>query len=202
MFEVNESLDVKSKDFLGYKIYTVDNFLKDPDSAVNLINDTPAELWKKDQGTFYNGIRYTDRRHFFQVPAIVSKLVEISGATRRDDEGYTNCTFLIDKKYNDYRNNFWFPHYDYNRMVCITYLNKEYVGPGTNIYEQVHPDYHTIPEHAIPWRSRNKYKVVETLEARYNRLVIFNGNFVHGAAYEDDTFFGIERKNLTVFLWS
>ena len=199
MFDTNKSLFVDKFSFKGSTFYKVDNFFKEPNRIVDYLNSNEPELWKKEQGCFYNGIKYFDKRHFIPVNPFKEFALHISGLTNFNDECYSNCMTFIDKEYNNYKDNFWFPHCDDNQIICIVYLNESYKGPGTNIYSRISDDYTNIPEHMIPWRSRSKYNLELQIQSKFNRFVMFDGNFLHGAAIEDDTFFYEERKNIVSF---
>ena len=57
-----------------------------------------------------------------------------------------------------------------------------------------------INEHYEPWRPKNKYKLLKTLEPAYNRLVFFDGaKFPHGMNVTNDRYFGYEYRNNQVF---
>ena len=46
MFEVNENLEVKQDYLLGSKIFTIDNFYKDPEEVSEYIFNREVPLWK------------------------------------------------------------------------------------------------------------------------------------------------------------
>ena len=199
MFDLNENIQNIKTLPSSNGVYQLDNFFKYPEKIADFLSETPCPLWKKEQGCSYNGMKFIDRRHFIPnnpFKKIVSNVIGFDGG---NEECYSNCMTLLDREYNNYKENFWCPHTDSGWMVCMVYLNKNYDGPGTNIYSQIEEDYDNIPEHMIPWRSRKKYKLVTQTQAKFNRFVMFDGDLLHGAAFEDDTFFYIERKNLVSF---
>lgn len=200
MFQLN-NLEIRVEEFQGSKIYTADNCLKYPEKIVQYLNSTSTPLWKNNEPNSLNGIFFDDRRHRITegTTEFRNKLKEVCGA--KEDvykEIYSNYTNFYEDPFNDYKSKFWYPHID-SGYTALIYLNK-YDGAGTNLYEQVEPDYDNIPEHSKPWRDRYKYKVIKRLEAKFNRLVIFDGKkFKHGMAIEDDTFFHQRRMNIAVF---
>jgi hypothetical protein len=70
------------------------------------------------------------------------------------------------------------------------------------LYEVIEDDPWNSPEHLKPWRPKSKYRVIKALEARYNRLVLFNGRqFLHGMSIDDDAFFKDYRFNQAIFFY-
>ena len=200
MFELN-NLNVVVEEFNDSKIYTVDNCLKHPEKVIEYLNNTETPLWKVNEPNSLNGLFFDDRRHIITegTKEFRNRLKEVCGA--KEDvygEVYSNYTNFYEDPFNDYKSKFWYPHKD-GGYTALIYLNK-YEGAGTNLYEQVEPDYEDVTEHSKPWRDRYKYRVIKTLESKFNRLVIFDGKkFKHGMAIEDNTFFHQRRMNLAIF---
>ena len=63
MVELNDDLEVKEEILRGSKIYTIDNFYKDPDSLVEYLISNKPSLWKQNEKPSYNGIHFEDRKH-------------------------------------------------------------------------------------------------------------------------------------------
>ena len=199
VFKINHPLKFKSETFRGTKIYQCDNFFQFPEQVVEFLDASPPELHKRHEPQTNNGVHFTDRRHIlYGANELIDTLSLLDiGEPPSDYKCSTNFTKFEIGEYNDYQNNYWYPHRD-NGYTAIVYLN-HYTGPGTNLYEREN-DYPPAIEHMAPWRKRSNYRVIKTLEASFNRLVVFQGNtFVHGMAIEDDTFFKEERKNIVVF---
>jgi hypothetical protein len=55
-------------------------------------------------------------------------------------------------------------------------------------------------EHCSPWQSKNKYILLQNIEAEYNKLVIFKSDLYHGMAYNSDKFNDTFRKNQVIFI--
>lgn len=200
LFEVNDLSNIKCEIFEGSKIYTMDNFYKYPDEILEflLVHSSP-NLWKVEEQPSYNGKYFLDKRHNFYVSGfenIDTQLAKICGQTiQYPGKVVTNCTQFIDRSFNDYTNNYWAPHLDlgYNALIYFT-------SSGTNLYESIEDDPETMPEHYAPWRAKSKYRIIKTLEAEYNRLVMFDGaRFLHGMNITDDTYFNRQRVNQAIF---
>jgi hypothetical protein len=207
IYEINPIDQIKSEEYFKTTIYTVDNFFKSPELIVESLVEENAPLWKAEEKPSYNGTHFYDRRHFvvndYLIP-VHDALAKVCGGKPRqsfNNRFSTNFCKLVDHPFNDYKNNYWWPHYDSPGYTAIVYLN-DITTAGTNLYvgigDNVEPDNH---EHYAPWKSKSKYYRAKMLEAKYNRLVIFDGgSFLHGMAIEDDTFFNTERMNLVMFL--
>lgn len=207
IYETNDIVDVTTEKYFGTTIYTVDNLFKTPQLIVDSLESIDAPLWKHEEKPSYNGTHFFDRRHFVvddQLIPVHKKLAEVCGGEPRpkyNNRFSTNFCKFVKDPFNDYKNNYWWPHYDAPGYTAIVYLN-DITTAGTNLYvgigEDIEPDNH---EHYAPWKPKSKYYRAKTLEAKFNRLVIFDGGaFLHGMAVDDDTFFNIERKNLVIFL--
>ena len=114
---------------------------------------------------------------------------------------YMTCRKYI--MFNDYKNNYWWPHLDrgYNAIV---YLNTNDYVSGTNLYENLNLDEEPLncPEHFTPWRNKNNFRLVKTLMPRYNRLVLFDGlKFHHGMNICNDDYFHESYRFNQVFFF-
>lgn len=203
LFEINDISNIQVEEFQGSKIYTMDNFYKYPEAILNhlLYNKVP-ELWKGNETSSYNGQHFFDLRHRFdnngfkKVGTVLATLCNQTSPTLQTVR--TNCFKLVDKEFNDYKNNFWGPHKDVGYTALIYFNN---ILTYTNIYEQLEDDIWTGPEHYEPWRSRKKYKIIKQLEGKFNRLIMFDGNkFLHGMDISTDEFFNSFRINQVLFL--
>jgi hypothetical protein len=209
-FDINE-FDIKVEQLYGSKIYIVENFYKDPDKVVRKMSMHQASLWKSDEPNSYNGIHFEDRRHGLQsskVARIYDKLSEVCG---QDPSGstygriVTNYTKFKSGEFNNYTNNYWWPHVDdgYNGIVFLN--NNLGDKSGTNLYENLDSENEPpkgVNEHEQPWRSKSKYKLLLTLEPAYNKLYLFDGKrFPHGMNICDDMYFGNEYRFNQVFFF-
>ena len=182
------------------KIVVIDNIFANPEAAVADILSHPAD-WNKPTMRGMNGIKFEDRRHRYkaQLNDLLTVGSRLSGQQPSfPDEVITNYTLLYDDPFNDYENNYWWPHVDlgYNAIV---YLN-HYDGPGTNLFNPVLPRHPREKEHIQPWNPREHWELVTTIQAKYNRLVLFDGQkFYHSMAIEDRTWFEQRRLNIVQF---
>lgn len=210
VFDLNEKSVVIREPFMGSNLYYIDNFYKNPDAVVNLLNNTPSNLHHPREDIIeysLNGIYFEDRRHRFNHPEIenvYNYLSSICGQnpSTKDKPVVSNCTRLFVCDFNNYKDNYWYPHMDegYNAIV---FLNKNDDVSGTNIYESIKPD---LPkargEHLDPWRSKENWKLLTTLKPAYNRCILFDGKkFPHGMHLTNDKYFGEEFRLNNAFFF-
>ena len=201
MFEYNDN-DLEVEVFNNSNIYTIKNFFKTPDRIVELIQKTDVELWKFGQSK-NNGTVFEDKRHTFKNNSIGDIQTKLSLIVKQKpyilNEMYSNYFIMKDKSFNDYHNNYWWPHKDIG-YTAIIYLN-DFEFEGTNLYESLeYDDTDNMNEHEKPWRSNCKYRVAKTIKSEYNKLVLFDGlKFLHGMAIINDVFFVTKRMNVVMF---
>jgi len=204
MFEINSDLNLKVDYFFDSKIFVIDNFYRDPDSIVDYLSTQNADLWKMDDEyqPSHNGIYFEDRKHQIKSEEIKNAYFFLQSICGQKihcvDEIDTNVTRFKNHNFNDYQNNYWSPHWDFGYTALI-YLNEDDTQSGTNLYESLDPDNEPVnhySEHYFPWRPKSKYKLLKSLEPKYNRMVMFNGKkFLHGANICNEDYFG-ERYRL------
>lgn len=181
------------------KIIEVCNFFNDPEAILNRIEKAYFEFTKGRVG--FNGLAYEDKRCFLKIhqPELFLWLSKITNQKSMfEDAAVTNKTLFFEKEFNDYNENFWWPHLDcgYNAIV---YLNK-YNGAGTNLYQSVKLNRDRLEEQYEPWNPKEDWKLLHTINSEFNKLVIFDGaRFFHGMAIVDKTFFITPRLNLVFF---
>jgi hypothetical protein len=201
LFEINlENISIET--FQDSTIYKIDNFYRYPDEVLKYIESHQAALWKSWEVPSYNGKHFVDYRHDF----IDNRLTEIDHQLENLCNQYisqpcrvvTNKIKFIDYNFNDYFNNFWAPHTDLG-YTGLVYFDSS----GTNLYEPIDNDHWTEHEHVAPWRPKSKYKIIKTLESKFNRLILFDGaKFLHGMSITDDRYFKKYRFNQAFFLKS
>jgi hypothetical protein len=202
MFELSEDLKVVEEDLLGSKIYYIDNFYKNPEKVSDYLFNRRVPMWKMNQTPTYNGVHFNDRRLLKKdkrILKVYNFLSSVCGG-RIVHEGFrsaisTNMTRFISNSFNDYVNNFWWPHIDYG-YNCIVYFNEDEENSGTNLY---HPNVmNTIEwdqknansEQYMCWRPKERYYLLKTFKSVYNRCVLFDGKkFPHGMNISNDRFF-------------
>lgn len=194
MFDISKNISIQMEIFKDSKIYTIDNFYDNPDSVVEYFLKITPPLFKIDQKPSYNSVYFEDRRHRIESDEIlkVYKFLEfICEQSPASTRIVTNASKFKKCSFNDYQNNYWWPHLDYG-YTGILYFNLNDHVSGTNLYELLNskeypPD---CSEHFAPWRNKNNYRLVKTLIPRYNRLILFDAiKFYHGMNICNDDYF-------------
>ena len=207
MFGINENSDIKVEKFHGSNIYTIDNFYLNPLSICSLLLKYKPPLHKKTDNFTFNGVYFEDRGHLLGVDEMqgvymhLAKLCNQAPTTIKKIGLYTNVARFKECSFNDYKNNYWWPHYDPGYTALI-YLNYDDEENGTNLYEPLDDYPNNIPdEHIEPWISKKRFKILKTLKPKYNRMVLFNANkFLHGMNICNKKYFSNEyRLNQVLF---
>lgn len=204
LFDTNLlSKNIQIKTVEDTTMYIVDDFYKYPEDVLNFILSTPKKTWKNWDSPSYNTIHFLDERHHFhdrRLLDVCSKLESLCGQkVAQPGQLVTNCMTFYSKEFNNYKDNYWGPHTDLGYTALI-YLNKD-TCEGTNFYKQVAEDLWTTPEHFAPWRPKDRYQIIDTIESKFNRMVLFDGrNLIHGMSVESDRFFNNLRINQAIFL--
>jgi|SRR6056300_255881 hypothetical protein len=210
VFDLNNSHEIVVETFMDSNIYYIDNFYKNPNVVLEFLKDNPASVHvpPSNRGIeSFNGKKFYDLRHKMiinEIESVYSYLSGICGQKPKYNHRLlmTNKTKFFVNTFNDYENNYWYPHKDYGYTALI-YLNKNDDECGTNLYESVIPDLdNQLGEHLTPWRNKGYWSVVKTLKPKYNRCVIFDGlKFNHGMRISDDRYFGNEYRLNQVFFF-
>jgi len=203
MFELNLNLEVKKEILMGSKIFIIDNFYKNPDEVYDFLFNREVPLWKIEQKPSFNTIHFIDKRldeYDERLTPVIDFLSLLCNQYADSCNIITNMQRFFKHDFNDYKNCYWWPHQDsgYNGIV---YFNKDNTS-GTNLYSVVKEMDDDFPEHYRPWRPKENFKILKTLEPKYNRLVFFDGfKFFHGANFPDDRYFGEEYRMNQVFFF-
>jgi len=183
-------------------VYEIKDFYKYPDKILEFISHIQPFLHKENSSPSFNKIAFKDMRHRCQVKGMkdVNKFLSNICKQFPHDE-YSLCTNvfkLLDKKFNQYEQNYWWPHID-DGYTALVYLNS-FSYPGTNLYTPLkQPDYNQ-GEHFKPWQPKSNWKVEYTLEAEFNKLVMFDGlNNPHAMVINSDLFYNKTRLNQVTF---
>jgi len=208
MFEISKNCSIKLEIFQNSKIYIIDNFYENPNSIVEYFLNIKPELWKDYEKPSYNGVYFEDRRHIIESEKIKETydfLSFLCGQNSCHERNLitTNASRFKRSEFNNYKENYWWPHPDYG-YTGIVYLNVDDDVSGTNLYDVVNPEeeFPDCPEHYAPWRNKKNFKVIKTFCPRYNRLVLFNGlKFIHGMNICNDDYFGENYRFNQVFFF-
>lgn len=210
MFNINDLSSMQAIPLSGTLakhpyLYIMDDFYSDPDQVVKLIESHEPARWKKGEKPTKNGVYFDDFRHQFVdkriEPVYQSLAAHFKISAVNQIAVLTNMTRFFRHSFNDFENHYWWPHEDTGRsMTAIVYLNRQVTG-GTNLYLPRRPDPSSGLQTFEPWRKKDRWHLLKTIEARYNRLLLFpSGSLYHGACINDETFFDNEfRLNQVMF---
>lgn len=212
IWETNDLSQMRVEKFEKGHIFYMDNFYKYPDLVLQEILSKEPPVWKSEDKDSYNCVYFEDRRHQIFYKDLVKVYQNISEIIEKYDPGrgissdigtlVTNHTKFYDKKFNDYKNCWWWPHIDsgYNGIV---YLSKNSDNErGTNIYRKLKedPDYHNLPEHKRPWIKKEYWDLIAFFKSKYNRFVMFDGSeYYHGMSIDSERYFDEFRVNQVFF---
>ena len=202
MFKLNNRLQVKQETLQESVIYYIDNFYLHPKEVEEYLFDKDTPLHKIEQKPSYNNIHFEDRRLIKEDERLHTVVNFISQICDQKPETYaivTNMQRFFNHDFNDYKNCVWWPHQD-NGYNGIVYFSDEC---GTNLYStETTDELPNAPEHYKPWRLRENYKILKTLEPKYNRLVLFDGfKFPHGVDICSHRYYGEEYRQNQVFFF-
>ena len=200
MWKLNHDTKVTITNLKGSKIYTIDNVFAEPQKLERfLFNRQTAQVESKEP-FLLNGIEYLKcRYHDFVDKA--APIVWLASKLCNQQPSFfgsfkTNCDIWLNGDYNNWKDNYWFPHIDHG-YNCIIYFNKDDYTNGTNLYDPSVKEEEwfktlmtKVPTGQQPWIPRNKFKLLKTLKPKYNRMVLFDGaHFPHSPAIVNDKYF-------------
>lgn len=207
MFDINKNSKVNIELFMGSKIYTIDDFYLYPSHICTLLLKYKPPLHKKTNDSNFNGVYFEDRGHLLGVDEMQSIYTYLGNLCNQVPTSpkkiglYTNVTRFKECSFNDYENNYWWPHYD-SGYTALIYLNYDDEENGTNLYEPLDDYPSNMPEeHMEPWISKKRFKILKTLKPKYNRMILFDANkFLHGMHISNKKYFKNEyRLNQVLF---
>ena len=229
VFKINKQLEphVFTLGDTGNVVVTVDNFYEDPDTIREIILKTPYPIWKHNEQS-RNFIDYYDCRQFFSVPfeqpiGLVKHIAkEIMGIEilNTDIEFVTNLFKLNSEQPPNGQPH---PHDDGIRLAgLVTFNTDEECKGGTAFYKSKSPPLDHMPP--IPaeyeevakqvyttdkeWEDGTNYfsqsyakdwDIIDVVEAKFNRLLIYPGIYFHGAWHEHNAFKDYFRVNQVMF---
>jgi hypothetical protein len=207
IFEINQNVVVETQLLNNSEVYIIDDFYKHPEKVLNLFLSVPPKIHKKNEKLSYNQIYFDDRRHRLKSDKI-SHVYKFLGSLCNqksvlgDDAVVTNFTRFKTSAFNDYKQNYWWPHID-EGYTGILYLSDD-TESGTNLYNVLNytKDFNTN-EHYTPWRSKKDYQILMSLKSKFNRMVLFDGlKFCHAMNICNQKYFGGEYRINQVFFFS
>jgi len=200
MYELRDHLLIEEEVFQGSTIYSMDNFYRNPEEVEKYLFHSDVPLHKQKEKPSYNNIHFQDRRLCelnSELTRVIDLLSSICSQKPFTYHTITNQTKFYKNNFNDYKNNYWWPHRDvgYNAII---YFNDD--DNGTNFYDEIIPK-KKYNEHFKPWRPKEDLRVVKKIKSKYNKLVLFDGKkFLHGMDVNSDRYFYDEyRKNQVFF---
>ena len=165
-----------------------------------------SEIWKQHETPSYNMIHFQERRHHIDVTDLLKVSRSLSKIVKQNPivpyTLSTNYIRFLNREFNDYKNNYWWPHLDSGYTAIIYFDNFEKEISGTNLYKKVkYYNPYDFAEHYKPWIKKDLFEVLYTFRSKFNRLVMFDGEkFLHNMAIDDDRFFyNTFRKNQVIF---
>jgi len=206
MFELSNNITINLEILDQSKIYIIDNFYRDPYSVLEYFLQEIPPFWKEGGDGSNNGLYFEDRRHHYsseEIEKVYDALSFLCGRTAQNRQNIlTNVSRFKKCSFNDYYNNYWWPHLD-EGYTGLLYFNNDDEVSGTNLYECLDDDYVAKDEHKSPWISKDKFRLVKTLYPRFNRLVLFDANkFYHGMNVCNDVYFGDQYRMNQAFFFN
>ena len=191
----------------GSPIYVVDNLYKDPYPIAKFIQKTSKNQHKHNEHPSYNMVHFRDERHclyFEKLDKLKDDIANFTQTKFKDFETncnfFTNCQMWYDVDFNNYKENYWWPHTDFG-ITSLIYLNEDDYS-GTNIYapsEDIKKQEET-KEHLEPWRPKTVWNKIYNIPSKFNRLVIFDGKkLFHGVDINSNRYSKEYRINQVMF---
>lgn len=186
VFDVNPDLylEVMTPEWGNYIV--VDNFWKNFEYINEVALTMPCTRLHGMYDVKENGRDYYDGRSYFYfhkeilfhhvVKDIIEKIYSVVDLEPQTLNLGNNIFTWNEKCFNENKNNGYSPHRDgENVIACLWYMNLEYDDEdGTGIYAK-----DSIYEKQSPWIKNDT--LVDVLQAKPNRLVIYDGDVHHAA---------------------
>jgi hypothetical protein len=201
IFNLNDCEELKLN---NEKIYIFNSFYNRPNKIFEyLLNIDP--ILHRGNNTL-NGKMFLDLRHNGHIDELNEMIEHFENftnqkCTHKDNNLKTNMQKWFDNDFNNYRDNYWWPHYD-DGYTLLIYLNDNNKDNGLNLYEDT-PYYDKqskLVEHINPWHNKSNYKLLKHIETPFNTAILFNANkFLHGCSINNKNNFKYFRLNQAVF---
>lgn len=202
LFKLSDKIKVETETIDNSNLFFIDNFYANPKLVRNYILSNKPSYHKSKDIITYNGIYFTDMRHDIEneeIKNVYEYLQNLCNRNALSSNILTNYFTFTESNFNNYTDNYWWPHYD-SGYTAIIYLNEGEDNCGTNLYENLDKKLPKVPEHYCPWRSKNKFNLIKTLRSKFNRLVMFDAlKFCHGMNICDDRYQSEYRLNQVLF---
>lgn len=207
MFDINVNIKIKKEIIDEKPIYIIDDFYQSPTKILNFLLSKESLIHKKNIEPSFNQIYFDDRRHKIYSDEVTKVYKFLSNLCNQKEYNgnfiVTNLTRFYSKKFNNYKDNYWWPHKDIG-YTGILYLNLDDEEYGTNLYKDINyeEENKNCPEHYEPWRKKNNYYLIKSLKPKFNRMILFDAfYFTHGMNICGDRYFGEEYRMNQVFFF-
>ena len=197
--------NVKNKKELivnGHSIFIFSSFYVNPQSVLDKALKISPFIHKEDPLTL-NTLKFLDLRHKTNMPELdplINYFEDLTKqkCTHKHHNFKTNIQKWFKGPFNNYKENYWWPHYDEGHALLI-YLNKNSI---LNLYENT--EYFKIQqrvhEHIKPWHPKKHYHLIKELKMPFNSAILFPANMIlHGCGLNDDYYFSNFRIIQAVF---
>lgn len=202
MFNIKDKKEIIIQD---QKIRVYSSFYTRPNLIFEkLLNIKPA--FHKNNPRTYNGKKFLDLRHtdhIKELDDVISYFEDLVGETcnHKKKNFTTNMQKWFKDPFNDYKNNYWWPHRD-DGYTLLIYLNEE-PHNGLNLYQdnayflEEQTKHH---EHVRPWHSKKHYELLKCFKTPFNTAILFPAHvFLHGCAINNDFYFDHFRLSQAIF---
>lgn len=205
MFELNPNARVTTEPLEDTTIWYIDDFYKNPDKIVDHLLEITPSYFKQNEGSGYNGTLFQDMRHIIEIDIthVYQFLSDLCGDPVGNNMVTTNCFRFLPCDFNNYSDNYWWPHYDIGHTGIVYFNDDEECG--TNVYKCLVSTEdrvrYNISEHLEPWRPKENYELLKSIKPRYNRCILFDAKrYLHGQNIIDDRYTDQFRLNQVLFL--
>lgn len=226
VFDVNTNLVIKDVGLASIRAVIIDDFLKHPEQAREVVGSAPAANWKHVEGG-RNFVDYYDCRLRFPIwfpnnmIAIAHQAVKTvySTDTRPADHSVDINWFM---QIHDKRGDFAVPHNDIagnvrRSFTCIVYLNRRSECSGGTAFFRFKKSSSLVLDEAYAQATHQNPRLVETgrdywpenpgefwemvgaVDMVPGRLLIFPSEYFHAAYHPQNSFYDFPR--LTLAFW-
>lgn len=227
VFDVNLNLSIKNAGVDGVQGIVIDDFLKHPGQAREILGAAPAANWKHVEGG-RNFVDYYDCRLRFPVwfpnhmIGIAQQAIQSVYSTKTSPQDpHVDVNWFMQVK--DKRADFAFPHHDIARpgrhsFTCLVYLNTENESSGGTGFFRFRPSGALATDAAFdqavakdprlvengrdywPDQVASQWDMIGAVEMVPGRLLIFPSQYFHAAYHPRDSFFDFPRMTLAFWM--